>query len=128
MGTGDSWLERVQAAKGVFREVDVSGQANKMLARNRHNRIVLQGKQATCLVALRLMSSQLGNHAVGADKKEQEKDSNPWAWISDFSDMVEDYQLTLGSPKNSRDMFLAALKREMSAQPGSGGSSGGFGK
>jgi len=115
---GDSWLEQIANQK-IFREVDSQSQAAKMLARTKTNRIVLPGKQASALVAVRVMAARLSTD----DPK-----ANPWGWLDGFADMIEEYQLTLGAPKNSRDQFLAALKREMTDTSQGSSQGRGFGK
>lgn len=39
-----------------------------------------------------------------------------WKWIDDFCDSVEDYQLTIGAPVNSRTQLLDAVKFKQFAE------------
>jgi hypothetical protein len=36
-----------------------------------------------------------------------------WGWIRQFGQYLEEYQLTVGDPENSRQSFLRALKAQL---------------
>ena len=97
-----NWVEQ-QEDNTLFKGADAAALATHMLKISNTNRIVT-AEQSRLLVAVRMMRMRLsdGNGA--------------WDWLGRMADMVEEYQLTIGEPKNAREAFAEVLKVELQAQ------------
>lgn len=94
-----SWIEQQEANK-LFRGADVGKLALHLLKISKTNRIVTE-KGSKLLMACRMLNIRLGEN---------------YNWLSDVADMCEEYQLTIGEPRNSRTQFIDALKAELAIQ------------
>lgn len=97
--TQKSWIEQ-QEANSLFRGADVSSLALRLLEISATNRIVTE-EESKLLMAVRMLNMRLGEE---------------WDWLSRVADMCEEYQLTIGEPKNSRQAFVEALRIELTGQ------------
>lgn len=96
--TQKSWIEQ-QEASVLFNPSDAGQLSLHLLKVGRANRVITVG-QARLLTAARLLA--VTNEA--------------WGFMGEVADWVEDYQLTIGKPENSRVSFLAGLKAELAKQ------------
>lgn len=100
--TQESWVA-AQERNILLRGGAAAKQALNMLRITPTNRVVTE-KGAKLGLALRVLGQSLmrqnGNQAA-------------WQWIEDYTDQVESYQLTVGTPYNSRDAFLDVLRAEL---------------
>lgn len=99
MAMEKSWVEQ-QESKRLFQGADVLKQAGKMLQRTRTNRILVV-KQAKLIVVAEVTVPIL-REIYGGD----------WSFMTDLSSQVQDAQLTIGQPENSRVSFAKVLTVE----------------
>lgn len=94
----EQWREEAENQK-LFEIREGDGHLGKFLEWGKGNRVNTV-KQATMISECRAIASWRGPN---------------WKWLVDFCDLVEDYQLTVGAPVNSRIQFLDAIKFERAA-------------
>lgn len=99
MPTIEEWREQ-QEQNVLYRLSESEGAIKSFLDVGRANR-VHSVEQAKLLSALRGVVRWRGKE---------------WSWVADFCDSVEDYQLTVGAPVNSRSQFLDAIKFKQFAE------------
>lgn len=101
MSEFDNWIAQ-QENDHIF-DVGESGcEAERMLEYSESNRVVTTSQASFC-VALRTAADDLM------------VESEAWQWLSQYADRIELYQLTVGVPKNSRDMYASILTGYMPA-------------
>lgn len=112
MSETQEWLEQ-QRAKLLFGDKDARQMSMRMLDISSTNRVVTP-EQAKMLLLLRILHARLSKDISVLYGKKDVNDI--WSWLSKIADMFEEYQLTVGRPKNSREAFVDALKVELQSQ------------
>lgn len=92
------WKEQARN-EAIFR-LRGGSEAGRLLEISPTNRVITP-EQAGLLMALRLQAECLGS---------------AFQWLVDMCDEAEKYQLTVGVPKNSRDVYGAVLSARMSVE------------
>lgn len=98
MSEQDTWRAKAEQEM-LWRIREGDGGLGKFLNVGKGNRINTT-KQATMLADLRMFALWRGKE---------------WKWLEVACDTVEDYQLTVGNPINSRLQYLDAIKFERAA-------------
>lgn len=101
----EKWKQE-QEGIGLYKAVeDGGGGSAPMLDVGRANRIVTV-KQARLISLHRAVADFLGED---------------WKWVGELCDYVEDYQITVGNPVNSRSQYADIEKAIRAAQADKGG-------
>lgn len=93
--------KNTQANLAIFRMKDnAPSEAGRLLEISDTNRVVTPD-EARCLIVLRAYNRVLGHD---------------WDWCSWLADQAECYQLTVGTPENSRRSFREVVSSEIAAE------------
>jgi len=98
MPTPEEWRQQ-QEQNALYRLSEGDGHLGRFLECGVGNRITTP-EQAKLISGLRAMARWRGRG---------------WEWMDDICDDVENYQLTIGAPVNSRTQLLDAVKFERAA-------------
>lgn len=99
MTVQEEWKEQ-QERDILFAQEEQSDLPLRLLEIGRTNRVVTV-REARLLIVLNAM----------ADRMETQPGS--WGWLRTFGQLIEEYQLTIGDPVNSRESFLRAIKQNI---------------
>jgi hypothetical protein len=99
MGVQEEWKEQ-QERDILFANADQTDLPLRLLEIGNTNRVVTV-REARLLVVLNMMADRMQTRA------------GSWGWIRQFGQYLEEYQLTVGDPENSRQSFLRALKAQL---------------
>jgi hypothetical protein len=96
MSDTENWVAQ-QEHNSLFRGKDVRQLARLMLEMSPTNRIVTE-RTSKLAIACLLLNKRLGHE---------------WDWLGDIVRTSEEYQLTIGIGKNSRDAFADVIQKSV---------------